>query len=80
MSNNDFEIDHIVRTKYYQEIIELLTRTLRATRVVPFEHTVGSQIPIPQHVLGATRGTYVDSIAWPIVMSKDAAAIANASP
>ncbi|KAH6617435.1 hypothetical protein F5144DRAFT_586443 [Chaetomium tenue] len=44
MTNDDFGIDHIVRTKYYPEIVELLTRTLRATRVVPFEHTVGSRI------------------------------------
>jgi hypothetical protein len=54
MSNNDFEIDHIVRTKYYQEIVELLTGTLRATRVVPFEHTVGSQ-NISQHVTGCCK-------------------------
>lgn len=44
MTNDDFEIDHVVCTKYYPEVVELLTRTLRATRVVPFEHTVGSQI------------------------------------
>lgn len=39
MTNDDFEIDHVVRTKYYPEIVELLTRTLHATRVVPFERT-----------------------------------------
>ncbi|KAK3366656.1 hypothetical protein B0T24DRAFT_535188, partial [Lasiosphaeria ovina] len=41
LSNDDFEVDHIVRIKYYPEIVRLLTKILGASRVVPFEHTVG---------------------------------------
>ncbi|CAG9949519.1 unnamed protein product [Clonostachys rosea f. rosea IK726] len=39
MSNDDFEQDSIIRQRYYPEIISLVTKTLGATRVVPFEHT-----------------------------------------
>jgi len=39
MTNDDFEDDREVRSRYYPEIIKLLTQELGATKVVPFEHT-----------------------------------------
>jgi hypothetical protein len=39
MTSDDFENDRDVRAKYYPEIIKLLTQTLGASKVVPFEHT-----------------------------------------
>ncbi|KAK0738668.1 hypothetical protein B0T18DRAFT_334096 [Schizothecium vesticola] len=39
MTNDEFEIDHVIREKYYPEVISLLTRVLGAAQVLPFEHT-----------------------------------------
>lgn len=39
LTNEEFEIDHIVREKYYPEIVAFISKKLGASRVVPFEHT-----------------------------------------
>jgi len=42
MLNDDFEVDRVIRANYYPEIIKLITETLGATQVFPFEHTVST--------------------------------------
>lgn len=44
LSNDDFEDDAIIRAEYYPEIIELVKRTLGASLVFPFEHTVRNPV------------------------------------
>jgi hypothetical protein len=65
MSNDDFEQDSIIRQRYYPEIISLVTKTLGATRVVPFEHTVSQSYDLCALYNIGIRSWYYASIVYP---------------
>lgn len=44
LTNEEFEMDQIIRDKYYPEIVSFILKKLGASRVVPFEHTVSLYI------------------------------------